>query len=199
MTYLTSIQPCICHLIFKWHHWKRQEQMWYETEIYLRPHAATVRQGSIGGLSPRGLCVQTATHKTLWSPTLPSIAGCLPVLWHSNQPVPRAVRVRVEGTEASTWMPAAAWLWAACRVQGAYTECFGNIFNSHSCYTIEVTVKEGGMVIWGKIWPYGSNWAAIIAYSMRRHSHKRSNGNESLLYQLLYAPHLFLLYILHTA
>lgn len=43
-----------------------------------------MRQGSIGGLSLRGLCVQTASHKTRWSPTLPSVAGCLPVLWHSN-------------------------------------------------------------------------------------------------------------------
>ena len=41
--------------------------MWYEGESYL----ATVRWGSIGGLSPRGHCVQTATHKTLCRPTLP--------------------------------------------------------------------------------------------------------------------------------
>lgn len=31
-------------------------------------HAATLRRGSIGGLSPRGLCVQTAACKPLWAP-----------------------------------------------------------------------------------------------------------------------------------
>lgn len=41
---------------------------------------ATATRGSIGGLSLRGLHVQTATHKTLCSPTLPTMAGCLPVL-----------------------------------------------------------------------------------------------------------------------
>lgn len=140
---LTSIQSYICVPICKWHRSIRLEQMWYERENYLRAHTATVRRGSIGGLSPRGLCVQTATHKTLWSPTLPSMAGCLPVLWHSNQPVPRAVCVRVERprTEASTWVPAAAWLHVADR--RPYTECFMGLYldNSHSCYTIEETVK----------------------------------------------------------
>lgn len=47
------------------------------------------------------------------SPILLCLADCLPALWHSNQPVPKAVCVRVElrpRTGASTWMSAAAWL-----------------------------------------------------------------------------------------
>lgn len=79
-TILTSIHLCILVLILKWHHWKRRGQMLSETQNYLHPHTDTVRQRSIGPLSPRGLCVQTATHKTLWSPTLPGVAGCLRVL-----------------------------------------------------------------------------------------------------------------------
>jgi len=86
-------------------------------------------------------------------------------------------------------LPAAAWLWTAC---GGYEvhRMLCDLDKSHNYHTTSCCELDCSR-LWDEMVYSFALPVELPLNSMSRHSHCRSYGNESLLYQLLSAAHLY--------